>query len=86
MHIEKHLTIMCADWGASSSGEVVMEGNLRRRANGLFSFARWKQHWGRVTFKAISLTSAKEERGIDPKKYFVVNDKLSVRHEPHRVS
>lgn len=73
-----------ADWGASCV-EVVKEGYTERRAHGIFTFKRWKQHWTRVTLKAITLTTSKDERGIEPKKHFVVNSALKVRHEPYRV-
>ena len=74
-----------ADWGATDRA-VILEGSLLRRAEGMISFQRWKKHWARVTDKAVALFDSQQARGIDPKKYFVVNKELKVRHEPYRVS
>ena len=74
-----------ADWGASYR-KVIKEGFILRRAQGFLSFERWKQYWCRVSFKAVAITTSEQEKGIDPKKYFFVDAKLGVKHEPYRVS
>lgn len=74
-----------ADWGATC-GKVVMEGEILRRAHGLISFRRWRKYWCRVTYKAITITESQTERGVDPRKYYLVNEKLHVKLERYRVS
>ena len=72
-----------ADWGVCP--DAIKEGYILKRSNALLTLQRWKKFYARVSLKAVALTKDEHDRGVDPKKYFVVNEHLRVERVPYRV-